>query len=141
MSAVNTQSSTGATEAKALAAILAGVGVLHFARPKMFDESIPAELPGNPRIYTNVSGIIEFVIAAGLLARRTRSMSGMVAAAFFVAVYPANLNTVRIWWQKPTLRAFAIARLPLQFPLMVAALRVWRRGRADLSEHRHTRSS
>jgi NAD(P)H-hydrate repair Nnr-like enzyme with NAD(P)H-hydrate dehydratase domain len=47
---MNTKSSAGATEAKALAAILAGVGVLHVASPKMFDESIPAELPGNPRI-------------------------------------------------------------------------------------------
>jgi uncharacterized membrane protein len=137
---VNTKSSTGTAEAKALAAMLAGVGVLHFASPKMFDESIPAELPGNPRIYTNVSGVVEYAIAAGLLARRTRSVSGLVAAAFFVAVYPANLNTVRIWWDKPKLRAFAIARLPLQFPLIVAALRVWRRASADLPEHRHTRS-
>jgi uncharacterized membrane protein len=116
-----------ASEAKALAAILAGVGVLHFVSPRMFDESIPAELPGNPRTYTAVSGVIEFVIAAGLLAPKTRSVSGMVAAAFFVAVYPANLNTVRIWWHQPKLRAFAIARLPLQFPLIVAAVRVWRR--------------
>jgi uncharacterized membrane protein len=131
VSAVNTKSSTGAIEAKALAAILAGVGVLHFASPTMFDESIPAELPGNPRIYTSVSGIVEFLIAAGLLARRTRSVAGLVAAAFFVAVYPANLNTVRIWWHKPKLRAFAIARLPLQFPLIGAALRVWRRARSS----------
>jgi uncharacterized membrane protein len=120
---VNTQSA----EAKALAAILSGVGVLHFASPKMFDESIPAELPGNPRAYTYVSGVAEFVIAAGLLSPKTRSVSGLVAAVFFVAVYPANLNTVRIWWRKLLLRAFAIARLPLQLPLIGAALRVWRR--------------
>jgi uncharacterized membrane protein len=111
-----------------LAAILFGVGVLHFASPKMFDESIPAELPGNPRVYTYASGAAEFVIAAGLLRPKTRSASGLVAAVFFVAVYPANLNTVRIWWRKPSLRAFAIARLPLQFPLIAAALRVWRQG-------------
>lgn len=118
-------------EAKALAAILSGVGVLHFASPKMFDESIPAELPGNPRAYTYVSGVAEFVIAAGLLNPKTRSVSGLAAAVFLVAVYPANLNTVRIWWQRPKLRAFAIARLPVQFPLIAAAMRVWRRGRGD----------
>jgi uncharacterized membrane protein len=122
------QTQGGVSEAKALAAILSGVGVLHFASPKMFDESIPAELPGNPRLYTYVSGVAEFVIAAGLLTSKTRSASGLVAAVFLVAVYPANLNTVRIWWRKPLLRAFAIARLPLQFPLIAAALRVWRQG-------------
>ena len=111
-----------------MAAILSGVGVLHFASPKMFDESIPVELPGNPRAYTYVSAVAEFVIAAGLLTPKTKSMSGLVAAVFLVAVYPANLNTVRIWWRKPLLRAFAIARLPLQFPLITAALRVWRQG-------------
>jgi uncharacterized membrane protein len=112
-----------------LAAILSGVGVVHFGSPKMFDESIPAELPGNPRAYTYGSGFAEFVIAAGLLTPKTRRVSGLVAAAFFVALYPANLNTVRIWWQRPKLRALATARLPLQFPLIAAALRVWRRGR------------
>jgi uncharacterized membrane protein len=117
-----------AVQAKALAAILSGVGVLHFVSPTMFDESIPVELPGNPRAYTYVSGLTEFVIAAGLLTSKTRSVSGLVAAVFFVAVYPANLNTVRIWRRKPLLRAFAIARLPLQFPLITAALRVWRQG-------------
>ncbi|ETB34528.1 membrane protein [Mycobacterium avium subsp. hominissuis 10-5606] len=126
---MNANSSAGASEAKALAAILAGIGALHFASPKMFDESIPAELPGNPRIYTHVSGVVEYVIAGGLLVPKTRSLAGLVAAAFFVAVFPANLNTVRIWWQKPMLRAFAIARLPLQIPLIVAAVRVWRRAR------------
>jgi uncharacterized membrane protein len=120
---------TGAVrEAKALATILSGIGVLHFATPKMFDDSIPAELPGNPRVYTVVSGVAEFVIAAGLLSPKTRRVSGLVTAVFLVVVYPANLNSMRLWWHKPRLRLFALARLPLQFPMIVAALRVWRRG-------------
>jgi uncharacterized membrane protein len=125
---VNKRTVAGVREAKALAAILSGIGVLHFATPKMFDDSIPAELPGNPRVYTIVSGVAEFVIAAGLLRRKTRRVSGLVTAVFLVMVYPANLNSVRIWWHKPLLRAFAFARLPLQFPMIVAALRVWRCG-------------
>jgi uncharacterized membrane protein len=120
-------SPNGSIEAKALTAILAGVGVVHFASPQMFYASIPAELPGNPRAYTHVSGVAEFVIAAGLMRPSTRRSSGLIAAAFLVAVYPANLNTVRLWWDRPKLRAFALARLPLQFPLIAAALRVWRR--------------
>jgi uncharacterized membrane protein len=123
---LNKRTAGGVREAKALAAILSGIGVLHFATPRMFDDSIPAELPGNPRVYTNVSGAAEFVIAAGLLSPKTRRVSGLVTAVFLVAVYPANLNTVRIWWRRPLLRAFALARLPLQFPMIVAALRVWR---------------
>jgi uncharacterized membrane protein len=129
----NTQSAGGAIEAKVLAAILAGIGVLHFASPKMFDESIPDVLPGNPRVYTYLSGVAEFVLAPGLLIPRTRRVSGLITAAFLVAVYPANLTTVRKYWHRPKPRALAIARLPLQIPMIGAALRVWRGGRRHTS--------
>lgn len=129
----NTQSTGGAIEAKMLAAILAGIGVLHFASPKMFDESIPDVLPGNPRVYTYLSAVAEFVIAPGLLIPRTRRVSGLITAAFLIAVFPANVTTVRKYWHRPKSRALAIARLPLQIPMIGAALRVWRGGRRQAS--------
>lgn len=110
-----------------LAALLAGSGTLHFLVPKPFDAIVPAELPGNPRTYTYASGVAELTTAGLLMTRRTRRLGGAVAAALFLAVFPANVNMVRLWWDKPwPLRLAAIARLPLQIPLITGALRVRR---------------
>ena len=49
------------------------------------------------------------------------------AIALFLAVFPANVNMVRLWWGKPwPMRLGAIARLPLQIPMIVAADKVRR---------------
>lgn len=73
-----------------IAALLIGVGTIHFVAPKPFDDIIPAELPGNPRLYTYVSGVAELVIGALLLPRRTRRLAALAAAGLFVAVFPGN---------------------------------------------------
>ncbi|MFW0783964.1 hypothetical protein AAFP35_05535 [Gordonia sp. CPCC 206044] len=112
--------------ARALAGLLLTVGATHFAFPKPFDEIIPEEIPGDPRALTYASGVAEVAIGAGLLAPRTRRVSALLAVALFVAVYPANINTVRLWKDKPALRALAIARLPFQFPMIWAAIKVFR---------------
>ncbi|VBA59598.1 DoxX family protein [Mycobacterium attenuatum] len=110
-----------------IAALLIGVGTVHFVAPKPFDDIIPAELPGNPRLYTWVSGVAELVIGALLLPRRTRRRAALAAAGLFVAVFPGNLNMVRLWWDKPwPMRIIALARLPLQIPMITTALRVSR---------------
>jgi hypothetical protein len=42
-------------------------------------------------------------------------------------VYPANINSVRLWWHKGwPARIGAIARLPLQYPMITTALKVYR---------------
>ncbi|MBY0386692.1 MAG: hypothetical protein K2X56_00915 [Mycobacterium pseudokansasii] len=110
-----------------IAALLIGVGTIHFVAPKPFDDIIPAELPGNPRLYTHVSGVAELVIAALLLPRRTRRVAALAAAGLFVAVFPGNLNMVRLWWDKPwPMRIMALARLPLQVPMITTALKLSR---------------
>jgi len=46
----------------------------------------------------------------------------------FVAVFPANLHTVRVVADKPLpTRLVALARLPLQVPMIVGAWRIFRR--------------
>jgi uncharacterized membrane protein len=41
-------------------------------------------------------------------------------------VFPANVNMVRLWWDKPLpMRLIAIARLPLQIPMITQALKIW----------------
>jgi len=111
-----------------MAGMLTTVGILHFAAPKPFDTIVPAELPGSARFYTHASGVAELGTAALLAAPQTRRLGATVAIALFLAVFPANVNMVRLWWGKPwPMRLLAIARLPAQIPMIVLANRV-RRG-------------
>lgn len=111
-----------------MAAGLLGIGTLHFVAPKPFDSIIPAELPGSPRFYTYASGVAELAVAGLLVAPRTRRFGALAAVALFLAVFPGNVNMVRLWWYKPwPMRAIAIARLPLQVPMIVEAVKVYRR--------------
>jgi uncharacterized membrane protein len=110
-----------------LGAMLLGMGTLHFAAPKPFDAIVPAELPGTARFYTYASGVAELASGALLLAPRTRRVGALAAVALFVAVLPANVNMVRLWKDKPwPMRVGAIARLPLQIPMITAALKIFR---------------
>lgn len=110
-----------------LAAMLLGTGTLHFLVPKPFDTIVPAELPGSARTYTVLSGIAEVGIGALLLVPGTRRLAALAAAALFVAVFPGNVNMVRLWWRRPwPMRIIALIRLPLQIPMIVAALKVRR---------------
>ena len=110
-----------------IAALLLGVGTVHFLAPKQFDEIIPAELPGSPRFYTYASGVAEVTIGALLLVRRTRRNAALAAVALFLGVFPANINMVRLWWDKPwPMRVIALARLPLQIPMITEALKIRR---------------
>jgi uncharacterized membrane protein len=110
-----------------IAALLLGAGSVHFLAPKPFDDIVPAELPGSPRLYTYVSGAAEVTIGALLLARRTRRSAALAAVALFLGVFPANVNMVRLWWDKPwPMRIAALARLPLQIPMITTALKIRR---------------
>jgi uncharacterized membrane protein len=129
MTAITPIAQRDASQAAAyrIAALLLGVGTTHFLAPKQFDAIIPAELPGNPRFYTYASGVAEVSIGALVLARRTRRLGALAAAALFLAVFPANINMVRLWWDKPwPMRIAALARLPLQIPMITEALKVRR---------------
>jgi uncharacterized membrane protein len=110
-----------------LGAMLLGMGTLHFVAPKPFDAIVPAELPGSPRSYTYASGVAELASGALLLAPRTRRVGALAAVALFVAVFPANVNMLRLWKDKPwPMRVGAIVRLPLQIPMITAALKIFR---------------
>jgi uncharacterized membrane protein len=110
-----------------LATMLIGVGSVHFLAPKPFDTIIPAELPGSPRAYTYVSGVAEIGIGSLLLFPRTRRSAALAAATLFIGVFPGNCNMVRLWWPRSwPWRIAALARLPLQVPMITAALKVRR---------------
>ena len=126
-SPAESQQIANATRASRMGAMLVGTGVLHFAAPKPFDSIIPAELPGEPRFYTHASGVAELATGALLIAPRTRKLGALAAAALFIGVFPANVNMVRLWKDKPLpMRIGAIARLPLQIPMITQAIKIYR---------------
>lgn len=112
-----------------LAGLMAGAGVLHFAVPKVFDATVPRILPGSPRTWTYASGVVELALAAGLVHPRTRGAAARATAGFFVGVFPANVQMAVDWRDRPRpQRAAALARLPVQLPLVLWARSVARGG-------------
>lgn len=110
-----------------MAGALAFMGVLHFIIPAPFDQIVPERLPGGQRAYTLASGVAELGTAGLLAAPATRRQGGLVAALLFLGVFPANVNMAVQWRDKPLpMRLIAVGRLPLQIPMILMALRVWR---------------
>ena len=110
--------------------LLLGAGVGHFIFPKALDSIVPAALPGDPRIYTYLSGVAEIVIGLALLTPLGKQVLGKPvklwgaygAFALFLAVYPANINMAIQWSDRPMPDPlFAYARLPFQFYFLWAA--------------------
>jgi len=121
-----TTSSRGAK----MGAWLIGMGLLHFAAPKPFDSIVPEELPGTQRFYTYASGVAEVAVGGLLVAPKSRRVGALAAIALFVGVFPGNVNMVRLWFKDPMkplpMKVAAIARLPLQIPMITQALKVYR---------------
>lgn len=114
-----------ARSAWALAALLGLAGTTHFTRPKYYDAIVPRALPGTPRQWTYVSGVAELALATAVAVPRTRKLGGVAAAAFFIAVFPANVKMALDFRSKsPKARALAYGRLPLQIPLVAWAWKV-----------------
>lgn len=110
-----------------LAALFAGSGVLHLIRPELFRPLIPTALPA-PDAIIAVSGLAELACAAGLLTRR--SWAGPVSVALLVAVLPGNVQFALDQTALPDADSRVVAaawlRLPLQLPLIWAALQARR---------------
>jgi uncharacterized membrane protein len=121
------QQSANGSRATKMGAMLVGMGALHFVAPKPFDTIVPAELPGTPRFYTYASGVAEVAAGGLLLAPKTRRVGALAAIALYLGVFPANVNMVRLWKDKPLpMRAGAVARLPLQIPMITQAWKIYR---------------
>jgi uncharacterized membrane protein len=94
----------------------------------VFEPIVPRRLPAR-RELVHVSGVAELACAAGLLHPRTRAVAGWASAALLVAVYPANVQMAldahrRAGRSRGRARhVVALARLPLQAPLVRTALR------------------
>jgi uncharacterized membrane protein len=108
-----------------LAAALGSSGVLHLVRPRTYEWLIPPEL-GDARTWVLGSGVAEVATAALLTAPPTRRAGGWAAAGLLASFLPAHLQHVRVARGRPVFLAAGVVRLPLQAPMIVAALRVAR---------------
>ncbi|MFJ2551486.1 MauE/DoxX family redox-associated membrane protein [Microbacterium sp. NPDC087591] len=71
--------------------VFAGVSHLTFARDE-FQAQVPESLPLDPDVTVVASGAVEIALGSALLlARRRRRFTGVVAALFFLAVFPGNI--------------------------------------------------
>lgn len=111
----------------ALAVLFLGSGTLHLIRPSAFASLLPDGMPAGDLVIA-VSGVAELVCAVGLLARAP--WAGPVSAILLVAVFPGNVvYAVRVTVDPASdswLVAAAWLRLPLQLPLIWAALQARR---------------
>ncbi len=129
-----------------VAALLGSAGLAHFVKPSVFDAIVPRWMPGDPRTTTYLSGAAELTAAALVAHPRTRRVGGWVAAATFLGVYPANVSAALDGgmasapepWNSA---AVAWARLPLQLPMIWAALRVARVPKRATSDAGGTRGA
>ena len=114
-----------------LAALYAGVGVVHLVSPDLIVPIVPAWVP-RPREAVLVTGACEIAGAIGLLIPRLRPFAGIMLALYAVCVFPANVKhaveSLEIaglptgWW-------YHGPRLALQPVLIWAAL--WAAGVTD----------
>ena len=109
-----------------MAIMLLITGAGHFIVPGSLDQIVPTFLPGDPRIWTYLSGVAEIVIALALLAPLAKKIAGKSirlwgahsAFLLFMAVFPANINMAIQWSSRDMPEPLlAYIRLPLQLGL------------------------
>lgn len=121
----------------ALGLALAGAGVSHLtvAREE-FQAQVPGWFPVDEDVTVLASGVVEIVIGGSLVVLpRWKVAVGLVAAAFFVVIFPGN---VAQWLEGKDgfgldTDAKRLARLPFQAVLVAAAL--WSTGAWSALRH------
>jgi len=107
-----------------VAIILAGAGVGHFTSPRPFIEHLPAFVPLRGELVA-FTGAVELALAIGLLGpRRWHRPVGLAVAAYLLAVLPANVYAAvsQVPIEGVPNGWIRWARLPLQIPMIAAAL-------------------
>lgn len=74
------------------ALIFAGIGHLTFSRQE-FQAQVPVWLPLDADFVVVASGVVEILLGIGLASfGQFVPIAGLLAAAFFVAIFPGNIN-------------------------------------------------
>ncbi len=106
----------------ALSAMFVFTGISHLVNPSMFEKIVPPFLPF-PHAIAILSGVVELVLAVGLLPKSTRRITSWAVVAFLICIFPANIYMYMIREVAfPEIPAWALlVRLPLQIALIAWA--------------------
>lgn len=115
-------------DAKFLAGGFLASGTVHLVRPDVWEPLMPDWVPAHREVII-WSGVAELACAAGLLLPPTRKLAGLASAALLAGVYVGNIKMALDASKSDNLplKVAAYGRLPLQFPMIRAALRAGRR--------------
>ena len=115
------------TDVKLLAGLFAASGTVHLVRPQVFEPLMPPYVPAHREVIVG-SGVVELALAAGLAMPATRRAAGWGSVALLLGVLPAHVHGVQssaAAGSRP-MAAGHVARIPLQLPMLRAALRATR---------------
>jgi uncharacterized membrane protein len=114
-------------------ATFAAAGLLHFAKPRVYESIMPDYLPAHRELVL-ASGLAELAGGAGLLADRTARPAGWWLIATMVAVFPANVHMALHPERHRRIPPWALwVRLPLQAAIVAQIWRSSLRGGAPRS--------
>jgi uncharacterized membrane protein len=111
--------------------VLAGISHLTFARGD-FQAQVPEWLPLDKDFVVLASGVVEISIGGALIALpKRRVLVGLVAAAFFIAIFPGNISqwatrTPAFGLDTDTKRAVRLVFQPLLVLLSLWSTGAWR---------------
>ncbi|MBF4160500.1 DoxX family protein [Nocardioides acrostichi] len=102
-------------------------GVLHIVKPEMFEPLMPDWVPAHREVNIAV-GVVELATAAGLSLPATRRAAGLLSTAVVAGVFPGNVQMAigAMAGDNRAYQAAALARLPLQWPMLTASWRAFR---------------
>ncbi|WP_291474672.1 hypothetical protein [Corynebacterium sp.] len=124
----NANSRTDVARAAVWTTVFGGAGVLHFGARRFYDMLIPEQLPGEAKLWTWGSALVEFGLAAAIANPKTRAKAAKPAAVFLVGVLPGNVK-MAIDWQADDRKSTAMkiggwARVAAQLPMIASVLRL-----------------
>ncbi|MBC9732225.1 DoxX family protein [Nocardioides marmotae] len=113
--------------AKVLATGFTVSGIVHLVRPQTFEPLMPAWVPAHREVI-HASGVAELACAAGLAVPATRKVAGYASVVVLLGVFPGNVKMAQdaMRTRNTRFKAIALARLPLQWPMIRAALKAAR---------------
>ena len=112
-----------------LGVIMILAGIQHFRDPAMYGPIIPDGLPKD--LVTYLSGVVEFLLGAGLFFRRFRLWASLGLLVLMIAFLP--LHVADVFRDAPAMgsKLLAYIRLPLQFVLIAWAWWVYKVARTE----------
>lgn len=109
----------------ALAGLLGIAAFAHFRSPEVFVPLVPEFIPNAP-FWILLSGIVEAVLALGLLYPPARKMAALLTLAMLFAYLP--LHVLDLFRETPAVGSMTVAiiRIPVQFLFMWAGWRIYK---------------